>query len=325
MIRIIDGKSISNKILEEESIEISRLSFKPKLAVISVGNDLASKVYIRNKRKACETVGIDFEEIHIDNKNMSSEELFEKLKSIAMELNSNSDVDGILVQKPIIGLSKQCEEQLFLDINPNKDVDVFNIENEAQIYKGNHSLLPCTPQGILTLLDEYKISVEGKNAVVIGRSDIVGKPMALALLNRNANVTICHSKTNIDDLRNYTSNANIIVSAVGKPKFIDSSFISSNCECIIDVGMNRDENGKLCGDINYDDISGYIATLDKDVFITPVPGGVGPMTVASLIQNLIKLSIKRRANNILYIQDTPDSISRHFYNLGNKLYVLHFK
>lgn len=296
MIKIMDGKATSNKILEEESIKISKLSFKPKLVVISVGDDQASKVYIRNKRRACDKVNIEFEEIHIDNESLSSEDLFEKLKTIVIELNNDFNVDGVLIQKPIFGLSKQHEQQLFLNINPNKDVDVFNIENEAQIYKGNHILLPCTPQGILTLLDEYKIDIEGKNVVVIGRSDIVGKPTALALLNRNANVTICHSKTNIKDLMFYTANANIIVSAVGKPKFINSKYITSNCECIIDVGMNRDKNGKLCGDIDYDDVVNYLDVFskEKDRYITPVPGGVGPMTVASLIQNVIKLSMKRR-------------------------------
>ena len=296
MVKIMDGKATSNKILEEESIKISKLSFKPKLVVISVGDDQASKVYIRNKRKACDKVNIDFEEIHVNNEGLSSDDLFEKLKTIVIELNNDFNVDGILIQKPIFGLSKQHEQQLFLNINPDKDVDVFNIENEAQIYKGNHILLPCTPQGILTLLDEYKIDIEGKNAVVIGRSDIVGKPTALALLNRNANVTICHSKTNIRDLLFYISNANIIVSAVGISKFIDSNYITSKCECIIDVGMNRDENGKLCGDINYNDVFNYLDmfSTDKDRYITPVPGGVGPMTVASLIQNTVKLSIKRR-------------------------------
>lgn len=296
MVKIMDGKATSNKILEEESIKISKLSFKPKLVVISVGDDQASKVYIRNKRKACDKVNIDFEEIHVNNEGLSSDDLFEKLKTIVIELNNDFNVDGILIQKPIFGLSKQHEQQLFLNINPDKDVDVFNIENEAQIYKGNHILLPCTPQGILTLLDEYKIDIEGKNAVIIGRSDIVGKPTALALLNRNANVTICHSKTNIRDLLFYVSNANIIVSAVGIPKFIDSNYITSKCECIIDVGMNRDENGKLCGDINYNDVFNYLDmfSTDKDRYITPVPGGVGPMTVASLIQNTVKLSIKRR-------------------------------
>lgn len=296
MIKIMDGKATSNKILEEESIKISKLSFKPKLVVISVGDDQASKVYIRNKRRACDKVNIEFEEIHINNEGLSSEDLFEKLKTIVIELNNDSSVDGMLIQKPIFGLSKQHEQQLFLNINPNKDVDVFNIENEAQIYKGNHILLPCTSQGILTLLDEYKIDIEGKNVVVIGRSDIVGKPTALALLNRNANVTICHSKTNIKDLMFYTANANIIVSAVGKPKFINSKYITSNCECIIDVGMNRDKNGKLCGDIDYDDVVNYldIFSKEKDRYITPVPGGIGPMTVASLIQNVVKLSMKRR-------------------------------
>lgn len=296
MIKIMDGKATSNKILEEESIKISKLSFKPKLVVISVGDDQASKVYIRNKRRACDKVNIEFEEIHINNEGLSSEDLFEKLKTIVIELNNDFSVDGMLIQKPIFGLSKQHEQQLFLNINPNKDVDVFNIENEAQIYKGNHILLPCTPQGILTLLNEYKIDIEGKNVVVIGRSDIVGKPTALALLNRNANVTICHSKTNIKDLMFYTANANIIISAVGKPKFINSKYITSNCECIIDVGMNRDKNGKLCGDIDYDDVVNYLDVFskEKDRYITPVPGGVGPMTVASLIQNVVKLSMKRR-------------------------------
>ena len=296
MIKIMDGKATSNKILEEESIKISKLSFKPKLVVISVGDDQASKVYIRNKRRACDKVNIEFEEIHINNEGLSSEDLFEKLKTIVIELNNDFSVDGMLIQKPIFGLSKQHEQQLFLNINPNKDVDVFNIENEAQIYKGNHILLPCTPQGILTLLNEYKIDIEGKNVVVIGRSDIVGKPTALALLNRNANITICHSKTNIKDLMFYTANANIIISAVGKPKFINSKYITSNCECIIDVGMNRDKNGKLCGDIDYDDVVNYLDVFskEKDRYITPVPGGVGPMTVASLIQNVVKLSMKRR-------------------------------
>lgn len=254
------------------------------------------KFILEIKKRACDKVNIEFEEIHIDNEGLSSEDLFEKLKTIVIELNNDFSVDGVLIQKPIFRLSKQHEQQLFLNINPNKDVDVFNIENEAQIYKGNHILLPCTPQGILTLLDEYKIDIEGKNVVVIGRSDIVGKPTALALLNRNANVTICHSKTNIKDLMFYTANANIIVSAVGKPKFINSKYITSNCECIIDVGMNRDKNGKLCGDIDYDDVVNYldIFSKEKDRYITPVPGGVGPMTVASLIQNVVKLSMKRR-------------------------------
>ena len=297
MIKIMDGKTTSNKILEEESIKISKLPFKPKLVVISVGDDQASKVYIRNKRRACDKVNIEFEEIHIDNEGLSSEDLFEKLKTIVIELNNNFSVDGILIQKPIFGLSKQHEQQLFLNINPNKDVDVFNIENEAQIYKGNHILLPCTPQGILTLLDEYKIDIEGKNVVVIGRSDIVGKPTALALLNRNANVTICHSKTNIQDLMFYTANAKIIVSAVGKPKFINSKYISSNCECIIDVGMNRDKNGKLCGDIDYDDVVNYLIMFskEKDRYITPVPGGVGQMTVAELALNTYKAHILKKS------------------------------
>lgn len=296
MIKIMDGKNVSKKILKDEATKISKLFFKPKLVVISVGEDRASRIYIKNKRKACGEVKIDFEEIHIDNECLSSEDLFEKLKAIVIELNNDFNVDGILIQKPIFGLSKEHEQELFSYIDFKKDVDVFNVKNEAQIYQGNHTLLPCTPQGILTLLDEYNIKIQGKNVVVIGRSDIVGKPAALALLNRNANITICHSKTDIKDLMFYTANATIIVSAVGSPKFINSEYITPSCECIIDVGMNRDENGKLCGDVDYYDIINYWETLDKNVdrYITPVPGGVGAMTVASLIQNIVKLSIKRR-------------------------------
>ena len=301
MIKIMDGKATSNKILEEESIKISKLPFKPKLVVISVGDDQASKVYIRNKRRACDKVNIEFEEIHINNEGLSSEDLFEKLKTIVIELNNDLSVNGILIQKPIIGLDKDHEEELFLAINPAKDVDVFNLSNIIKIYQGKNELLPCTPKGILTLLDEYKINVEGKNVVIIGRSNIVGKPLSLALLNKNATVTICHSKTK--DLKEITKNADILITAIGKPKMIDHSYITLKCKCIIDVGMNRDENNKLCGDCNFKDITNWwdfkdminwwnSFQLNEKRYITPVPGGVGPMTVASLIQNVLQLCKK---------------------------------
>ena len=292
MIKIIDGKATSNKILEEESIEISKLSFKPKLVVISVGDDQASKVYIRNKRRACDKVNIEFEEIHIDNEGLSSKELFKKLYDETIKLDNDPSVNGILIQKPIIGLDKDYEEKLFLAINPAKDVDVFNLSNIIKIYQGKNELLPCTPKGILTLLDEYKINVEGKNVVIIGRSNIVGKPLSLALLNKNATVTICHSKTK--DLKEITKNADILITAIGKPKMIDHSYITLKCKCIIDVGMNRDENNKLCGDCNFKDITNWWDSfqLNEERYITPVPGGVGPMTVASLIQNVLQLCKK---------------------------------
>lgn len=291
---ILDGKQTSEKILNNVKEEINNLPYIPKLVVISVGEDQASKVYIRNKCNACNKVGINFEEIHIDNKGLSSKELFKKLYDEILKLDTDPSVNGILIQKPIIGLDKDHEETLFLTINPFKDVDVFNLSNTIEIYQGENKLLPCTPKGILTLLDEYKIDVEGKNVVIIGRSNIVGKPLSLALLNRNATVTVCHSKTK--DLKEITKNADILIIAIGKPKMIDHSYITLKCECIIDVGMNRDEDNKLCGDCDFNDITNWWnnSQLHKERYITPVPGGVGPMTVASLMQNVLQLCKKNK-------------------------------
>lgn len=289
MITILDGKQTSENILNDIKEKVENSNIKMKLVVISVGDDPASKVYIRNKKNACEKVGIDFENIRLET-NESSEELYQDLLDIVTCLNDDNSVTGMIIQKPIMGLNKEHEDLLFAKINPNKDVDVFNHLNEVELYLGNNDLLPCTPQGIFTLLNEYKIDVEGKHVVIIGRSNIVGKPLALAMLNKNATVTICHSKTK--NLKEITQIADILVTAIGKSKLIDHNYISSKCECVIDVGMNRDENNKLCGDCNFEDITNWWNEyqLNEEKYITPVPSGVGPMTVASLIQNILKLN-----------------------------------
>lgn len=289
----IDGKKVSEKILNEVKEEISYLEYKPKLVVISVGEDQASKVYIKNKKKACEFTGIDFEEIHMS----TSKNLFDELMKLVNKLNVDDTIDGILIQKPIPDLTKKQEELLFLSIHPEKDVDGFGPVSSLNLYSNTEKILPCTPKGVITLLEEYKIGIEGKHIVIIGRSNIVGKPLALALLNRNATVTICHSKTK--DLYNILKTANIIISAVGIPKFITATMPPNDIEAIIDVGINRDENGKLCGDVDYFNIIDRFNFQEDELddhqkhYITPVPGGVGPMTVASLMQNILQLSKNR--------------------------------
>ena len=289
MIKLLNGKALSEKIYSNIKEEVDKLNRKPHLAVISVGNDSASQVYIRNKKKACEKVGITFEHIQIDNSKFEGmkETMVQVLAMQIQELNEDEDVDGILVQKPMLGLEKDDENLVTSLIDPTKDVDGFSPANISELYEGNNDMISCTPQGIIDLLDSENIKIEGKEVVIIGRSTIVGKPLALALLNRNATVTVCHSKT--EDLRKVTQRADILVSAVGKAKMIDHSYITLKCECVIDVGMNRDEDNKLCGDCNFNDITNWWnnSQLHKERYITPVPGGVGPMTVASLIQNVL--------------------------------------
>lgn len=293
MYLIMDGKKVSEKILNEVKEEVSKLNYKPKLVVISVGDNQASKVYIKNKKKACETTGIDFEEIHIN----PSKDLFKSLMNTVHELNTDDTVDGILIQKPIIGLTKNQEDLLFLSIHPQKDVDGFGPVASLNLYSNTERILPCTPKGIITLLNEYKVEIEGKHIVIVGRSNIVGKPLALALLNRNATVTICHSKTK--NLHSIVSSADILISAVGIPKIISASMPSMNVEAIIDVGINKDEDGKLCGDVDYYNMLDRFNFQEDELddyqkhYITPVPGGVGPMTVASLMQNVLQLSKDR--------------------------------
>lgn len=291
MITILNGKKLSEEILEQAKTKVKLMLKKPKLAVVSTGNDPASQVYIRNKRRACEKVGIEFEELHLDLEGLSEQTSIQILCSAISELNNDASITGILVQKPIYGIYPEHEDVIINMIDPNKDVDVFNKENLANLMEGNNNLLPCTPKGVLSLLDKYNIKVEGKHIVIIGRSNIVGKPLALALLNKNATVTICHSKT--VGLQDICKTADILVSAVGKPKFITRDFIGFDTNVIIDVGINRDENNKLCGDVDFEDVSELFEDMSTNNYITPVPGGVGAMTVASLIENTIDLTHKQ--------------------------------
>lgn len=291
MVTLLDGKNLSEEILGKAKAKIEYMLKTPKLAVISTGNDPASQVYIRNKRRACEKVGIKFEEIHFDLEALSEQDAEKTLCATISKLNNDTSITGILVQKPIYGISPEHEDVIINMIDPNKDVDVFNKENLANLMEGNNNLLPCTPKGILSLLDKYNIKVEGKHIVIIGRSNIVGKPLALALLNKNATITICHSKT--VGLQDICKTADILISAVGKPKFITRDFIGFDTNVIIDVGINRDENNKLCGDVDFEDVVELFGDMSTNNYITPVPGGVGAMTVASLIENTIDLTHKQ--------------------------------
>ncbi len=272
MDKIINGKETRDELLENLKIEISNNNYTPKLVVILVGEDSASKIYVKNKVKMCEKVGIASEVI-----NLSESTSEEELLTIINENNKDTSVNGILVQLP---LPKHiCEENILQAIDPIKDVDCFHPVNVGKLYIGMGEFMPCTPYGIICLLEKYNIDIAGKNAVVIGRSNIVGKPMAQLLLQKNATVTICHSKTK--DLKNVVSNADIVVVAIGKAKFITKEYIKEGA-VVIDVGMHRDENNKLCGDVDFDNVLPIVSK------ITPVPGGVGPMTIASLMINCLK-------------------------------------
>ncbi len=244
----------------------------PGLAVIFVGEDEASKIYVRNKSKACDEVGINFKEYNLPS-STSQEELIKLIK----EINNDNSIDGILLQSPI---PRNLDiQEAFAAISPEKDVDGFNPVNIGNLEIGRPNFIPCTPFGIMKMFEEYKIDLQGKKAVVLGRSNIVGKPMAQCLLSKNATVTICHSKT--VNIENEIREADVIVSAIGQTKFVKGDWIKDNA-VIIDVGMNRDENGKLCGDVDFDE------AVEKASYITPVPGGVGPMTIAMLLTNTLK-------------------------------------
>lgn len=299
MIEVMNGKELSNEIqerLKEKCNFLKEREINPNLVVISVGNNDASKVYIRNKKKAAESIGIGFKEIHIDDENLDREQLMVKLLRLISELNSDDSIDGIIVQKPIPKITKEEDQLVNSMIYSSKDVDGFNQINEMKVYEGSNKkgLIPCTPKGVIRLLDEYNIELEGVKVVVIGRSLTVGKPLAMLLLNRNATVTICHSKTK--NLKEVTKTADIIISAVGSSKLINHEYIKEDIKCIIDIGMNRDENNKLCGDVDYEDIMEFLLKngTNEQSYITPVPGGVGPMTVAMLMENTIDAAIKRR-------------------------------
>lgn len=274
MAKIIDGKAISAEVRAEIKAEVAALAekgIKVRLAVVIVGDDPASQIYVRNKKKACDETGIDSEIIA-----MPADTSEEKLISVLDGLNSRREINGILVQLP---LPKHINEKnIIAHIDPKKDVDAFCDENVGRIMTGKFSFLPCTPAGIIELLHRSGISAEGKECVVIGRSNIVGKPMAMLLLHENGTVTICHSKTK--NLSEVTRRADILVSAVGKAGFVTADMVKSGA-VVIDVGMNRTPEGKLTGDVD------FAAVEPIASFITPVPGGVGPMTVTMLLKNAV--------------------------------------
>ena len=271
MAQIIDGKAVSAAIKEQVRDEIARDGIKAGLAVVIVGNDPASRVYVNNKKKACEFCGIQSFEYALPEETTMTE-----LLELIDTLNNDKNVNGILVQLP---LPKQLDEKAVIErISPQKDVDAFHETNVGKIMIGNYSFLPCTPAGCMELIHSTGISVSGKECVVIGRSNIVGKPMAMLLLHENGTVTICHSRTK--DLAEVCRRADILVAAVGKPNFVTADMVKEGA-VVIDVGINRLENGKLCGDVKFDEVS------EKAGWITPVPGGVGPMTIAVLMKNTL--------------------------------------
>ena len=271
---ILDGKAVSAKVKEEVKEEVEALKkqgVSVGLAVIIVGNNPASRPYVNNKKKACEAAGILSEEYALPEETTQ-----EELLALVRELNQKDSINGILCQLP---LPKQLDEEAVIAaISEKKDVDAFSAVNVGHIMIGDYSFLPCTPAGIMEILRHYNIDVAGKECVVIGRSNIVGKPMAMLLLHQNGTVTICHSKTK--NLKDVTSRADILVAAVGIPHFVTADMVKDGA-VVIDVGMDRDENGKLCGDVD------FAAVEPKASYITPVPGGVGPMTIATLLKNTV--------------------------------------
>ena len=274
MARIIDGKLVSQAVKDGVKEQVSLLNSKGvsvTLAVIIVGDDPASRIYVNNKKKACEATGIVSREYALP-----ADTSLEELLALIEKLNNDSEVNGILCQLPLPeGLD---EKAVIAAISPDKDVDAFNAVNTGHIMIGDYTFLPCTPAGITEMLDYYDIPVRSKHCVVIGRSNIVGKPMAMLLLKRDGTVTICHSKT--ENLADITRQADILVAAVGRAKFVTADMVKEGA-VVIDVGMNRDADGKLCGDVDFE------AVEKKASFITPVPGGVGPMTIATLMKNTV--------------------------------------
>lgn len=273
--KILDGKQLSADIkenLRQEVEQVTKTGRTPGLAVVIVGDDPASHVYVRNKKRACELIGIKSFGYEL-SENTSQDELLELVGT----LNQDDNIDGILVQLP---LPKHIDEEAVINaIDPGKDVDCFHPFNVGRVMIGNGIFLPCTPAGVMELIKLSGIEVEGKECVVVGRSNIVGKPQFLLLLQKNGTVTVCHSRTK--NLADVTRRADILVAAVGRAKMIGADMVKPGA-VVIDVGMNRDENNKLCGDVDFDSV--------KDIAgaITPVPGGVGPMTIAMLMQNTIR-------------------------------------
>ena len=281
---IISGKEISVKIKDQLKEEVSKIKETyprlPKLVVILVGDNQASQTYVRNKERGCQYIGIESEILRHDA-SFSEIELLQEIN----DLNNDDTVDGILVQLP---LPQHINEEKVLDaIVPSKDVDGFHPENVAKLFLGQHSLVPCTPKGMMVLLEEINYDLAGKEVVIVGRSNIVGKPVALLCLQKNATVTIAHSQTK--DLKAVCSRADVLIAAIGKPKFFNHEYVKDGA-VVLDVGINRDENNKLCGDVDFDDVK------DKVSAITPVPGGIGPMTITMLMKNTIEASYHRNGD-----------------------------
>lgn len=275
MARIIDGKLISKQLKDELKSEVEQLKKAGKkcaLAVIQVGDDAASSVYVGNKKKACEYIGIESLSYKLPE-NTSEDELL----ALIEKLNADSNVHGILCQLPLP--KHMNEEHIVKAISPEKDVDGFHAENVGALVTGTEGFVSCTPAGIIELLKRSDVTIEGKHCVVVGRSNIVGKPMALLLLRENATVTVCHSKTR--NLRDICKQADILVVAMGKPLYIDASYVKKGAT-VVDVGIHRDENNKLCGDVDFQKVEPVCGA------ITPVPGGVGPMTIAMLMKNCVE-------------------------------------
>lgn len=274
MYQIIDGKKISQEIKDELKEKVAKLKEQGKdvaLAVIQVGNDPASSVYVNNKKKACAYIGIESLAYELPEETTEQE-----LTELVEKLNADDKVNGILVQLP---LPKHINEETIIQtISPKKDVDGFHMQSVGALCVGAKGYVSCTPLGIIELLKRSGIEIAGKHCVVIGRSNIVGKPMALLLLRENGTVTVCHSKTK--DLKEITRQADILVVAIGKPKFVDETYVKEGA-VVIDVGIHRNEQNKLCGDVDFDKVAPHTSA------ITPVPGGVGPMTIAMLMNNCV--------------------------------------
>ena len=275
MAEIINGKELAQKIrlgLKDEVTELKNNGIIPKLAVIMVGDDKASKVYVRNKSKACEEIGVEFEEFLLDDTTT-----MEQLLNLIDELNNRNDIHGILLQSPI---PKHLDINLaFNKIDYRKDVDGFHPINVGKLSIGEDCFISCTPFGVVKMLEEYNINIQGKNVVIIGRSNIVGKPLIQCMLKKNGTVTVCHSKT--QNIKEITKNADILIAALGKAKFVTADMVKDGA-VIIDVGINRNDDGKLVGDVDFENVE------KKASYITPVPGGVGPMTIAMLMTNVVK-------------------------------------
>lgn len=290
MAKLIDGKAVSAEVKNQVAKEVTQLKEQgivPGLAVVLVGNDPASRIYVNNKKKACEVTGIYSEEYALPESTTQQE-----LLDLIRQLNAKKTIHGILVQSP---LPNGLDESAVVEaIDPRKDVDAFHAYNVGKIMIGEYAFLPCTPAGVIELLHSAGIEIEGKNCVVIGRSNIVGKPMAMLLLHHNGTVTICHSRTK--DLPRICSTADILVSAVGKANFVTAGMVKEGA-VVIDVGMNRDASGKLCGDVDFTSVEPIAS------YITPVPGGVGPMTIAMLMKNTV--SAAKLQNKLPLFQERP--------------------